>query len=345
MRVAITVDPEVPVPPRQYGGIERIVDMLVRGLAERGHQVTLFAHPDSQVPCRLEPYPGRSSRSRSDLLRNMWHVSAGIVRGRYDVVHSFGRLAYLLPVLPLSVPKIMSYQRAVTPGSVEWGERLSHGTLHFAACARHMSQRWHGRPNWHVVYNAAPVATYRFSPSVPDGAPLMFLGRMEEIKGPHLAIEVARRSDHRLILAGNVPDGRRERAFFEREIRPHLDGETIRYAGPVDDTQKNELLGRAKALLMPILWEEPFGIVMAEALACGTPIIGLRRGSVPEVVEDGVNGFVVDSVEGMACAVQRLEEIDRAACRRTMEERFSDRALVGAFEGLYMRLAARDSRI
>src|SRR5574341_580844 len=112
LRLAVTADPQIPVPPNLYGGIERIVDMLVRGLVDRGHDVTLFAHPDSNVPCELQPYPGLNIHSKRDLLRNMWHVSSKIMPRNYDVVHSFGRLAYLLPLLPLRIPKLMSYQRA-----------------------------------------------------------------------------------------------------------------------------------------------------------------------------------------------------------------------------------------
>ena len=339
LRIAITVDPEIPVPPKHYGGIERIVDLLVRGLAGRGHEVTLFANPASDVPCRLLPYTGLRSRSAADLCRNLWFTSSQILRCRPDVVHSFGRLAYLLPVLPLKIPKIMSYQRIITERSVAWAERLARGTLHFTGCSGHLIRNFERRKNWHVVYNAVPAGAYRFNPAVESDAPLIFLGRIEEIKGPHLAIEVARRSGRRLILAGNIPPG--HESFFERQVKPFIDGDRVRYAGPVGDIEKNELLGRAAALLMPILWDEPFGIVMAEALACGTPVIGLKRGSVPEVVQHGVNGFVCESVEEMAAAAPMLSRIGRGACRLIMEERFSDRALVNSFEQMYREIAFR----
>lgn len=338
LRVAVTVDPEIPVPPKFYGGIERIVDMLVRGLVERGYDVTLFAHPDSHVACKLEPYPGRTSQSKGDLFRNMCHLSSKVLRGRYDLVHSFGRLACLLPVLPLRVPKLMSYQRHITPRSVVWGERLARGTLHFAGLSQHIIKSYIGKENWHVVYNGAPMDTYRFRDRVNGDAPLVFLGRVEEIKGVHLAIEVALRSGRSVVIAGNVPDKAKHQTYFQEKIAPHVDGKAIQYVGAVTDDQKNNLLGQAAALLMPILWEEPFGIVMAEALACGTPVIGLHRGAVPEVVEDGVTGFVCKSVDEMVAAVGRLKEIDRKACRRAMEERFSDRAIVGAYVDLYWRL-------
>jgi len=225
--------------------------------------------------------------------------------------------------------------RLVLQGLRVPSERLARGSLHFAGCSKRLIKDFAGRENWHVVYNGVPLSTYAFRRSVNAEAPLVFLGRIEEIKGPQMAIEIARQTGRRLVLAGNVPNEPKHRAFFENEIAPHIDGRQVEYAGPVNNEQKNRLLGEAAALLMPILWEEPFGIVMAEALACGTPVIGLRRGSVPEVVEDGVNGFVCDSIDDMVVAVGRLTEVDRQVCRDVMEEKFSDRAMTDSYEELY----------
>ncbi|HEY6804118.1 MAG TPA: glycosyltransferase family 4 protein [Pyrinomonadaceae bacterium] len=331
MRIAITADPDLPVPPKHYGGIERIIDTLVIGLMANGHDVTLFANAESTTPCRLEPY-----QQSNGLLSNLGLVSARIGRGKFDVVHSFGRLAYLLPLLPLSMPKLMSYQREITSRSVTWGERLSRGTLHFAGCSNQLIRTFAARPNWHVVYNGVPVNTYKFQPTVSSDSALVFLGRVEEIKGPHLAIEVARKAGRKLKIAGNIPPEHQD--FFARHVAPHLRPGEIDYVGPVDDAQKNELLGNAAALLMPILWDEPFGIVMAEAMACGTPVIGLRRGSVPEVVEHGVDGFVCNSVDEMVACVAQLSSLNREDCRRAMEEKYSDIAMVAAYEKIYREL-------
>ena len=340
LRIAITVDPEIPVPPLLYGGIERIVNMLVRGLAQRGHEVTLFANPDSQVPCRLLPYPRLQSQSKIDTLANLWHVSQAIQRGNFDLVHSFARLAYLTLVLPQRIPKIMSYQRGVSPRSVRLGNLLSRGTLSFTVCSAHLVRRWQSNGQFHVVYNGVPLETYQWTAQVGPHAPLVYLGRIEEIKGVHLAIKVAKKSQRRLIIAGNLPGAEHHRRYFAEQIEPHVDGRTVQYVGAVDDVAKNQLLGSSAALLMPLLWEEPFGIVMAEALACGTPVIGLRRGSLPEIVQDGVNGFVCDAVEQMVSAVGCLSQIDRQVCRRIAEEKFSDRVIVAAYERLYRRLVS-----
>jgi glycosyltransferase involved in cell wall biosynthesis len=338
LRIALTADPEIPVPPSHYGGIERIVDVLARGLLGRGHEVTVFAHPDSTTAGRLIAWRGCRSRSRIDTARNAAVLSRHIVAGQFDLVHSFSRVAYLTPLLPLPIPKLMTYQRQITCRSVRLGRLLSHGTLWFSAIGSHLMRDVGAIGTWRLVYNGVPLAAYDFCPDPGPAAPLLFLGRVEEIKGPHVAIEVARRAGLPLVIAGNVPQEHRD--YFEAKIRPHLDGSQVGYVGPVDDTAKNALLGRARALLMPVLWEEPFGIVMAEAMACGTPVIGLGRGAVPEVVEHGVTGYVVDDIDGLVAAVGRLGAISRAACRDRVERLFSDRAVVDAYEAVYREMLA-----
>src|SRR5262249_39770620 len=149
---------------------------------------------------------GQSSRSAADLCRNLWFTSSRISHWRPDIVHSFGRLAYLAPVLPLNIPKIMSYQRPITERSVRWAEKLGHGTVYFTGCSAHLIRNFAQRQNWRVIYNAVPSATYRMTAFVSDDAPLMFLGHVSETKGPHVAIDVARLSGRRLIIAGNVPE-------------------------------------------------------------------------------------------------------------------------------------------
>jgi glycosyltransferase involved in cell wall biosynthesis len=321
------------VPPRLYGGIERIVDMLARGLVERGHAVTLFAHPESASAGRLIPWPGRSSTSKADTMRNAARLAGEVLAGRFDLVHSFSRIAYLAPILPLKIPKLMTYQREVSPRSVRLGHAISRGSLEFSAISQWMTEDVRDLARWHMVPNGVPLESYTFCPSVAVDAPLVFLGRIEEIKGPHLAIEVARRTGSSLLIAGNIPPEHDQ--WFEKHIRPHLDDSQIRFIGPVDDRQKDIMLGSAKALLMPILWEEPFGIVMIEAMACGTPVIGLRRGAVPEVVEDGVSGFVRGDVEGLSEAVELIDKINRADCRSRVEHLYSSPPVVEGYLRTY----------
>lgn len=343
LRIALTADPELPVPPRLYGGIERIVDLLARALVARGHEVTLFAHPDSdRAGRRLVPWPGRNSRSVSDTARNSAALATHVFRGEFDLVHSFSRVAYLTPILPLRVPKLMTYQRDISPRTTSLGHALSRGGLWFTAIAHHMLQGVNDVGTWRVVYNAVDLQIYDFADSTPADAPLAFLGRIEPIKGPHLAIEIARRSGSRLVMAGNVPN--EHKGFFEAEIAPHIDGDRVRYLGPVDDAEKNEFLGQARGFLMPIVWEEPFGIVMAEAMACGTPVLGFRRGAAPEVVADGVTGFIGDTVDDLVDAVGRLGEIDRAACRKRTEALFSEFSLVEGYLAVYREMLDSQGR-
>jgi len=334
-RVLVTADPVLPVPPRLYGGIERVIALLVDGLARRGHDVTLLAHADSQPACELVPYPLARGEGLGETLRHAALVAHEVRRRRPDVVQSFSRLAYLARVLPTAVPKVMSYQRPVTRRTVKWARALSRGTLSFTGCSSGLIAPVADVGSWRVIYNAVPMETFRAVSFVPSSAPLVFLGRVEEIKGPHIAIDVAARAGRKLIIAGNVPAEAQHETFFHERILPHVDGSAVEYVGPVDDEGKQRLLGQAAALLMPVLWDEPFGIVMAEALACGTPVIGLRRGAVPEVVAQGVTGFVCDSVEEMVGAVTRLAETSREACRAAAETRFSETALVDAYEALF----------
>jgi len=309
MKFAITADPMLPVPPVEYGGIERIIHLLISGLVERGHSVTLFAHSQSKAPCRLVAYPSGNRRSMLEFSRITATIAAEILKGDFDLVHSFGRLGYLTPILPFGIPKLMTYQRTITARSVELGCLMSRGSLSFSAISQKMVSGRKFPGSWSLVYNGVSEKQYTFREMLPADAPLIFLGRIERIKGTHIAIEVARRSGRRLTIAGNVPADAEHQRYFDEEIAPHLDDDRIRYVGPVDDMRKNALLGESIALLMPIQWEEPFGIVMAEALACGTPVVGFDRGSVPEIVTDGVNGFVCANIAEMILAVDRLTHV------------------------------------
>lgn len=340
LHIALTADPELPVPPRLYGGIERVIDMLARELSARGHRVTLFAHPDSQTAAELVPWPGRTSGSRRDALRHAALLARELRQRRCDLVHSFSRVAYLLPLLPQRIPKLMTYQRPISRRSIQLGHALSGGSLQFTGISDWMVRHVADVGQWHVVPNGVPLHQFPFRADPGADAPLVFLGRVEAIKGPHLAIALARRTGLPLVLAGNVPPEHQE--WFDRHIAPELDDQ-IRYVGPVDDHAKAQLLGRARALLMPILWDEPFGIVMAEAMACGTPVLGLRRGAVPEVVEHGVTGFVVDQMDELAACISKVGDLQRSACRDRVERLYSAQAVADGYLAIYSTLLASRS--
>jgi glycosyltransferase involved in cell wall biosynthesis len=259
-------------------------------------------------------------------------------RGEFDVIHSFGRLAALSPVLPKRLlPKIQSYQREIPWKGVGQAVRLGGKSIWFTACSSGMYRSGDcGR--WRTIFNGVDLLKYRFSASVAPDAPLAFLGRLEPIKGAHNAIAIARAAARPLVIAGNRVASCE--AYFEREIAPWLNRDGISYAGPVDDQAKSDLLGRCAALLMPIEWEEPFGIVMAEALACGTPVIAFSRGSAPEVVQDGVNGYLRRDTSEAAAAVECLNRLNRADIRRDCETRFGSEAIVDQYESLYQEAVA-----
>ena len=345
MRLLLTADPEIEVPPRLYGGIERIVDVLVRRLRAAGHTVGLVARPGSDCPAdAFFPWPGLSSLSRRDTLSNMSFLWRAARTFKPDLVHSFSRVAYLLPLLRGRTPLVMSYQREPTLRTVGLAVKLAKpGVLTFTGCSDYIARR--GRPaggDWHGIPNFADTEALTLGRSVPADAPLVFLSRVEEIKGAHWAIEIARRTGRRLVIAGNHstasdPEGE----FWRRRIAPEIGKDGIEYVGPVDDVQKNALLGQARAMVVPIQWNEPFGIVFAEALACGTPVISCPRGALPEIVRPGVDGFLINSIEEGCAAVERVGALDRAECRHRAEELFSADAVVARYLDLYSKVRAR----
>ena len=343
MRILLTADPELPVPPPLYGGIERIVDWLARELVAMGHDVLLVANAESTVPgVTLRPWPGSSSRGGMKSLRNALHLRRAVADGRPDVIHSFSRLAYLAPLAGHRVPRIMSFQRLPTARTVAWSARLAGKRLVYTGCSEWICAvgRMAGG-TWHAIPNGVETQRYTFVPAVSPDAPLLFLSRLDRVKAPHLAIEVAARAGRRLILAGNIADRGPERDYFEREVKPRLAPGRVEWVGPVDDRQKNELMGSSAALLVPIQWDEPFGIVFAEALACGTPVLACPRGALPEIIRNGLEGFLESTPQGLATAVQRLPEISRAACRLRAETTYSSRVLAKQYSDLYSRLAGR----
>ncbi len=348
MKVLLTTDPEIPVPPLLYGGIQRIVDSLCRTYTKRGFEVALVGHPESKTAVsHLYPLSGRRSQNVFDSVRNINCVTAAVRAFEPDVIHSFARLLYLTPLLPGRYPKIMSYQREPGRRAVQMGSWLAGDSLCFTGCSSYITSQGRrctepsSKPRWETIYNFIEPSSYTFVDHVPNEAPLVFLSRIERVKGTHTAIEIARASQSKLIIAGNRPSLPDAKQYWETQIEPALDGEQIRYIGAVDDRKKNELLGSAKALLLPIEWNEPFGIVFTEALACGTPIItSAGRGAAPEIVEHAKNGYLTSSVEDAVEKVAALSAISREHCRQTAEQRFSVEVVAEQYISLYREMIA-----
>ena len=337
MKILLTADPELPVPPQLYGGIERIVDLLIKGLKARGHTVGLVAHPDSTSAMdAFFPWSGQRSQDKLDAVQNTFVLRSAVQKFQPDLIHSFSRILYLLPLLGSRLPKIMSYQRNPSSRTTSWGNRLAKGSLVFTGCSEHICRI--GRVaggTWHPIHNCVDLEKYTFQSVVADDAPLVFLSRIERIKGAHTAIAAARKTGRRLLIAGNQVNSEEGKHYWQEEIAPHLGKDGIEYIGPVNDIQKNELLGQAAAMLVPIEWDEPFGIVFAEALACGTPVISCPRGALPEIVRQSVDGFLINSIEEAVDAIEKLPGLDRNHCRQRVEEKFSAEVIVSQYEQLY----------
>jgi glycosyltransferase involved in cell wall biosynthesis len=323
LRLLVIADAKIPVPPEGYGGAERIVALLCQGLAAHGHHVTLMAAKGSRDYGRLvtyswagrKPYPYRVFCKLDFFTRSL------LLSRRIDAAISFARVDYLLPLLRLGVPIVCNFQNPIQRQEVDFLERHARGPLRLVSISDAQRAGFSG-DRWRTIHNAVDTTRLRFAPS-PDGEPyLAFLGRLTANKGVDDAIRVARATGRRLKIAGNVSDEPGGREFFERKVRPELD-DRISWMGEVDDDRKSAFLGGAEALLVPIRWDEPFGIVVPEALACGTPVIATARGSMPELIAHGVNGYLVPTTFEMAAGVERLHLISRASCRADADTRFS----------------------
>jgi glycosyltransferase involved in cell wall biosynthesis len=239
-----------------------------------------------------------------------------------DVVVNFGRLDYLWALLKIQIPILCRFGNPVTQSQLDWILAQRRLGVRFIGISKHQMAGLVPQELIDIVHNGTDVQKFQFSDGPQIKPYLAFLGRITPNKGADTAIRVARSSGMKLKIAGNISDEKGGREFFEQTIKPQL-GSHIEWLGPVDDMAKQRLLGNASALLFPIRWPEPFGIVMAESLACGTPILATRCASTPEVIDHGVTGFLCDSEGDMVAAVKQLPTIDRSTCRRVAEERFS----------------------
>jgi glycosyltransferase involved in cell wall biosynthesis len=337
MRIAMVAPPWFELPPVGYGGIESIVADLVDQLAERGHEVTLIgAGRHLTRASRFIPVFERPPTERLGTpLPEVLHAAAvaEVLRDLdVDLVHDH-TLAGPLLADGRDVPTMVTMHGPVTGELGEYYERLGR-TVNLVAISG-AQRRLNPRLNWvGTVHNAVDVSSFPYLDR--KGDYVLWLGRFCHDKGAHLAIEVARAAGLRIMLAGKCNEGA-EQDYFARFVEPEL-GPRVEYVGEADATLKRELLAHARALVFPIQWEEPFGMVMIEAMACGTPVVALARGSVPEVVVHEETGLVVGDVADLVGALRSVSDLDPAACRRHVEERFDLTVMATGYESVYRRL-------
>jgi glycosyltransferase involved in cell wall biosynthesis len=345
MRIALISPPWLAVPPKGYGGIEWVVSLEADGLAEAGHDVTLFATGDSITKARLEYVfdvaPG--SKAINDVTLDTTHTLFSLrdVRDRFEVLHVHSPFSALAAAIETGVPTVHTLHGSFTPEMIRLydlvGDRAWFVAISEAQKRFHESLRYGG-----VVYNGIDMAFYSFNTQKEDF--ILFLGRAAPEKGWRRAIEAAKLAGEHLVSAVKIAHPT-EQEEWEKNVKPILPKDWT-LLGEISQEEKVDLLRRAKAVLFPIDWPEPFGLVMTEAMACGTPVIATPRGSVPEVIEDGVTGWIV-SVENYpqeaAEKLKHLDEIDPQAGRERVQRLFSKEAMVAGYEGVFER-AVEDGR-
>lgn len=339
LRIAIVAPAWFEVPPDAYGGIEWICAWLAEGLIERGHEVTLLGGGQSRTRARFLP---TYQTCPTDRLGETMPEVIQAARARnllsgldVDLIHDH-TLCGPLGAAGRPVPTFVTAHGPVAGDFEEYYRALGKSVSLVAISDNQRQQAAH--LNWvATVHNAIPVDVYPFQPAKQDY--LLFLGRMSPDKGVHLAIDAARAAGRRLVLAGKCNEPA-EMEYFQQAIEPRL-GPDVAWVGQADATKKKRLLANARAMLFPIQWAEPFGIVMVEALACGTPVIALRGGSVDEVVDHGVTGFISDDPAELPELIDRAGEIDPHACRDRAERLFDVSRMVEGYERAFLEALGR----
>lgn len=342
MRIALIAPPWTPIPPPLYGGIELVVDQTARGLVAAGHEVTLFATGDSTCPVPIQWSLDHAEGMRIGMavpeLRHVLHAYESAVE--YDVVHDHTVVGPFYceryPKLPVVTTIHGPFNEELTDLYRAVADRVP------IVCISHAQRRAAPDvPVARVIHHGLDASTFSFGDGTgdEDGEYFLFLGRMSPDKGAHRAIEVARKAGVRLLMAAKMREPW-ERTYFDERVAPLLGPEAV-YLGEVPHERKLELLAGARALLFPIRWNEPFGMVMLESMACGTPVIAFPEGAAPEVIEDGRTGFLCDDEAEMAEAASRVGELRREECRAAVEGYFSTKRMVAEHIELYEEVARR----
>lgn len=334
MRIAMISTPFVSAPPSSYGGTELIVHELVEGLIQRGHDVTLFATGDSRSGADLRWYFERPQWP-PETFADLTHVGRAlreIANGHFDIVHAHSAVAVAMAQLLPGVPLVYTIHH-------DRDEKLSsyyaaHPDIHYVAISADQQQREIVLPHSVVIHHGVDPHVYSASADADDY--VCFVGRFSPVKGPHTAIDAATAAGSRIVMAGEVHEPDRE--FADRELAWRLSLSNVQYIGCIGMDLKRPLLRDARALLAPIEWNEPFGLALIEAMFSGCPVVAFPRGSVFELVESGVTGFIVESQDEMTEVIRPggpLESFDRLRCRRRAVERFSSLRMVRDYERLY----------
>ncbi len=338
MRVAIVAPLYESVPPRLYGGTERVVSYLTEELVAQGHEVTLYATADSRTRARLRPMAPQGLRldpgCRDPLAYHLVMLDRVFEAARdFDVVHFHLDYMQLPFARRMPVPALTTMHSRLDIAELQMvHRRFSELPLVSISGSQRRTMSW---ANWlATVHHGLPPQLYPFSARA--GSYLAFLGRISPEKRPDRAIRIARALGIPLKIAAKVE--KLDQPYFDEVIRPLLAGPGVEFVGEIGEADKGRFLGEALALLFPIDWPEPFGLVMIEAMACGTPVLAWRCGSVPEIMVNGVTGFVVDDERSAVAAIGRMGTLDRAACRRVFEERFSARRMAREYLSIYRRL-------
>lgn len=345
IRIALLAPIAHRLPPTGYGPWERVVADLARGLVAAGHDVTVFGVADSDTPARLvattphplEEWPAGGPPPDHRVWEELHIAKAveSISAGRFDIVHSH------MNVHPLGYAALLRTPIVTTLHGSAWNHSIHpalerYRDLPFVSISDSERAFYPGLDYVATVHNG--IDTDVFEVGAGAGGYLLFAGRMAPEKRPDLAIDAARRAGMPIRLAGPIET--RYRDYFAAEIRPALTGPDTAYLGNLTRDELIELYGGASALLMPLDWDEPFGLVVVESLACGTPVIGWRRGALPELIRDGITGAVVDDVGGAVAALGRLEEFDRAKCRADAESRFGIAEMTRGYQEAYAGVLA-----
>lgn len=343
MRIAQVAPLYESVPPKYYGGTERVVSYLTEELVRMGHEVTLFASGDSVTSARLVAPCRRSLRLDRQCVDQLSHhvlMLEMVLReaDRFDVIHFHIDYIHFPLARRCPTPHVTTlHGRLDIPDLLPLYHEFHDLPMVSISNAQREPMPW---VNWQAtVYHGLPPDLYVLREE--PGEYLAFVGRIAPEKRVDRAIEIARRVDMPLRIAAKVD--RVDREYFEQVVRPLLSDPRVEYLGEIGEREKQEFLSRAYALLFPIDWPEPFGLVMIEAMACGTPVIAYRRGSVPEVMEEGVTGFIVEGLEEAVQAVQRVEQLSRRRCRQVFEERFTASRMARDYLRVYQRLIKQRS--